>query len=49
MIFECLSAFVQSNRILKVHLALLKPGDDGFQLLERAFEAQFFDGLVRGF
>jgi hypothetical protein len=46
MKFERLSAFIQSDGILKIHLALLQPGDDGFQLLESAFKAQFFDGLA---
>ena len=33
-----LSAFVQSDGILKIHLALFQTGDNGFQLLERALE-----------
>jgi hypothetical protein len=46
MIFERLPAFVQSDGILKIDLALLQPGDNGFQFLEGAFEAQLFDDFV---
>jgi hypothetical protein len=49
MALQGLSAFVQGDGILKVHLALLKAGNNGFQLLERAFEAQFFDVLASPF
>src|SRR5436190_2022108 len=42
MCLQRLSAFVQSNGVFQVHLALLQPGDDGFQFLERPLKAQFF-------
>ena len=40
-----LSAFVQSDRILQIHLAVFEARNDGFELLEGAFEAQLFDCL----
>ena len=41
-----LAAFIQGDGILKIDLALLQAGNDGFQLPERALKAQLFDGLV---
>jgi len=45
MALERLSAFVQNDGILKIHLALFQARNDGLKLLERAFEAQVFDRL----
>ena len=45
MRLERLSAFVQSDGILKVDLALFQTGNDGLKLLERGFEAYVFDRL----
>jgi len=39
-----LSAFVQSDGILEIHLALFQTGN-GLKLLERGFEAEIFDRL----
>jgi hypothetical protein len=37
---EGLSALIESDGVLKVHGALLQPGDDFLQLLEGGFKAQ---------
>lgn len=46
MQLQQLPTLIQRNRILKVDLALLKPGDDAFQFLERALERQLVYGGV---
>jgi hypothetical protein len=46
MRLQRLAAFIERNGIFQVHFALLQPGDDGFQFLERGFEAEFLDGLA---
>jgi hypothetical protein len=40
MALERLSAFVQGDGILKLHLALLQPGDDGLQFAQRRLETE---------
>ena len=45
MRLQRLSAFVQSDGILEIHLALFQAGNDGLKLLERGFEAEIFDRL----
>src|SRR5204862_6882299 len=49
MRLERLSAFVQSEGILEIHLALLQTRNNGLKLLERRFEAQVFGRLGRAF
>jgi len=44
MAFEQLAALIQGNGIFQIDLALLQAGDDGFQLLQCAFEGQVLDG-----
>src|SRR5689334_18116183 len=38
-----LAPLIDGNRFLQGHLAVLEPLDDGFELLDRAFEGQLFD------
>ena len=45
MRLQRLSAFVQSDGILEIHLALFQTGNNGLKLLERGFEAELFDRL----
>src|SRR5215468_7101243 len=45
---EHLAAFVDGNRFLERHLALLEPLDDRFQLLDRPFEGQALDVGMSG-
>ena len=46
MRLQRLAALIERDGILKIHFALLQPGNNGFQLPERALKAQVFDGLV---
>ena len=43
MALQRLAALVQGDGILKLHLALLQPGDDGFQLAQRRLETEAGD------
>ena len=44
MQLQQLAALIQRDGILKIHLALLQPGNDGLQFLERALERQLVYG-----
>jgi hypothetical protein len=46
MCLQRLATLVQRDGVLKVDLALFQAGNNGFQFLQRAFEAEFFDGLA---
>jgi hypothetical protein len=39
-----LAALIQGNRIFQVDFALFQARNNGFQFLERALEAQLFNG-----
>jgi hypothetical protein len=49
MRLQGLAPLVQGDGVLQINLTLLQPGNNGFQLFERALEAQFFYGLAGRF